>query len=74
MLDQIEHGEVAVKRSLAAQGVGHVGIGVVVVHDACDKEFHKIVHEAISAGSVLGRSSGCPEDGGEVECGLVGDG
>ncbi|MGW5127580.1 hypothetical protein ACWEQ7_26760 [Streptomyces sp. NPDC004069] len=30
---------------------------------------------AILAGKVLRRSSGCPdEDGGELECGLVGDG
>ncbi len=44
-------------------------------HDACDEELHKIVHVAILAGKVLGRSSDCPdEDGGEVECGPVCDG
>ncbi|GHA84597.1 hypothetical protein GCM10010305_30450 [Streptomyces termitum] len=65
----------AVEKRFAAQGVGHVGIGVVVVHDACDEELHKIVHVAIFAGEALQRSSDCPdEDGGEVECGLVGDG
>ncbi|GAA2917379.1 hypothetical protein GCM10010478_16450 [Streptomyces erythrogriseus] len=48
---------------------------MVVVHDACDEELHKIVHVAILAGKVLGRSSDCPdEDGGKVECGLVSDG
>lgn len=74
-LDQVEHGEMAVEKSLAAQGAGHVGIGVVVVHDACDEELHKIVHAAIFAGKVLRRSSGDPdEDRGQVECGLVGDG
>ncbi|MDQ1034612.1 hypothetical protein QFZ75_001028 [Streptomyces sp. V3I8] len=34
-----------------------------------------VVHVAVLAGKVLRRSSGCPdEDGGEVECGLAGDG
>ncbi|MDH6702617.1 hypothetical protein P3T26_007133 [Streptomyces sp. MAA16] len=75
LLSQVEHGEMAVEKSLAAQGVGHVGIGMVVVHDAFDEELHKIVHAAILAGKAFRRSSGCPdEDGGKVECGLVGDG
>ncbi|MGW5306039.1 hypothetical protein ACWERF_19150 [Streptomyces griseoluteus] len=39
----------AVEKRLAAQGAGHVGIGVVVVHDACDEELHKFVHAAIFA-------------------------
>ncbi|MFG2299669.1 hypothetical protein [Actinacidiphila glaucinigra] len=47
----------AVEKSLAAQGASHVGVGMVVVHDACDEELHKIVHVAILAGKVLRRSS-----------------
>lgn len=75
MLGHVEHGEMAVEESLAALGVGHVGMSMVVVHDACDEELHKTVRSAVCADSVLRRSGGCPdEEGSEVECGLAGDG
>ena len=65
----------AVEKSLATQGAGHVRVGVIVVHDACDEELHQFVHAVILAGKVLQRSSGCPDEyGGEVECGTVGEG
>ncbi|MFJ3664696.1 hypothetical protein ACIPPM_30075 [Streptomyces sp. NPDC090119] len=47
----------AVEKSLAAQDLGHVGIGVVVVRDACDEELHKIVHVAILAGGAFDRAA-----------------
>ncbi|MET9810194.1 hypothetical protein [Streptomyces halstedii] len=52
-LYQIEHGEAAVEKSLAAQGADHVGVGVALGHDACDEEFHKIVHVAVLASKVF---------------------
>ncbi|MGW5392733.1 hypothetical protein, partial [Streptomyces koyangensis] len=39
----------AVEKCLAAQGVGHVGIGVVVVRDACGEELREIVHGVVFA-------------------------
>jgi hypothetical protein len=37
----------AVDKYLSASSVGHIGVWVVVVHDACDEELQKVVHVLI---------------------------
>ncbi|WP_411107709.1 hypothetical protein [Streptomyces sp. cmx-4-9] len=46
------------EKSLAAQGVGQAGIGMVVVHDAGDEELDKVIPAVIAccAGKALRRS------------------
>ncbi|MFC8728261.1 hypothetical protein [Streptomyces bacillaris] len=46
-VDEVEHRQVAVKKGVSPEAVGHLGIGVVVRLVAGVKELQKVVHEEI---------------------------